>query len=303
MEIRQLKYFLKVAETLNFSEASRRLYITQSTLSQQISHLEQEIGLPLFERNSHEVYLTEPGKELLPFAWKAVAATDSCLDHIDDLKKMLTGELNIGVTYSFSTIMMDTMVEYMKAYPGVKLNIFYRTMEELMEMLKSREVDFVLAFLPLKNDKDIDSRVIFSNRLAAIVNHKHPIAKQQRVKLDELEKYDMVLPARGLLARHAFEKLMSGQELNLKIKVEVNNVDLIFQLLHRSNYISVLAESTVFHEDGLTAVPIDIPNNQMEGCIHMLKDNYVKNSAQEFIKMLCRSTSILTNFVLKDILK
>ncbi len=49
MEIRQLKYFLKVAETLNFSEASRKLYITPSTLSQQISHLEQEIGLPLFE--------------------------------------------------------------------------------------------------------------------------------------------------------------------------------------------------------------------------------------------------------------
>ena len=62
MEIRQLKYFLKVAEALNFSEASRRLYITQSTLSQQISHLEQEIGLPLFERNSHGVYLTEAGK-------------------------------------------------------------------------------------------------------------------------------------------------------------------------------------------------------------------------------------------------
>ena len=54
MEIRQLKYFLKVAETLNFSEASRRLYISQSTLSQQISNLENEVGLPLFERNSHE---------------------------------------------------------------------------------------------------------------------------------------------------------------------------------------------------------------------------------------------------------
>lgn len=68
MEIRQLKYFLQVAETLNFSKASRKLYVTQSTLSQQISHLEQEIGMPLFERNSHEVYLTEAGKELLPYA-------------------------------------------------------------------------------------------------------------------------------------------------------------------------------------------------------------------------------------------
>ena len=82
MEIRQLKYFLKVAEALNFSEASRRLYITQSTLSQQISHLEQEIGLPLFESNSHGVDLTEAGKELRPYSQKAVIATNSCFDHI-----------------------------------------------------------------------------------------------------------------------------------------------------------------------------------------------------------------------------
>ena len=146
MEIRQLKYFLKVAETLNFSEASRRLFITQSTLSQQISHLEAEIELPLFERSGRGVFLTEAGKELIPYALKAVSATESCMDHINDLKKMLTGELNIGVTYSFRTIMMDTMIDFLKAYPGVKLNIIYRSMEELMLMLKSRQLDFVLAF-------------------------------------------------------------------------------------------------------------------------------------------------------------
>ena len=134
MEIRQLKYFLKVAEALNFSEASRRLYITQSTLSQQISHLEQEIGLPLFERNSHGVYLTEAGKELRPYAQKAVIATDSCFDHIEDLKKMLTGELNIGITYSFSTVMSETVVEFLRAYPGVKLNICYQNMQRQNEM-------------------------------------------------------------------------------------------------------------------------------------------------------------------------
>ena len=109
MEIRQLKYFLKVAETLNFSEASRKLYITQSTLSQQISHLEQEIGLPLFERNSHEVYLTEAGKELRPYAQNAVNSAEACVDHMNDLKEMLTGELNIGVTFSFSNIMSETL--------------------------------------------------------------------------------------------------------------------------------------------------------------------------------------------------
>ena len=146
MEIRQLKYFLKVAETLNFSEASRKLYITQSTLSQQISHLEQEIGLPLFERNSHEVYLTEAGKELLPYAQNAVNCTMACVDHMNDLKEMLTGELNIGVTYSFSNIMAETLIAFLHAYPHVKLNIQYRSMQELMDGLKKRELDLVLAF-------------------------------------------------------------------------------------------------------------------------------------------------------------
>lgn len=209
MEIRQLKYFLKVAETLNFSEASRKLYITQSTLSQQISHLEQEIGLPLFERNSHEVYLTEAGKELRPYAQNAVNSAEACVDHMNDLKEMLTGELNIGVTFSFSNIMSETLIAFLHAYPHVKLNIQYRTMQELMDGLKKRELDLVLAFKPLKNEKAVDSRAIFSNRLAAIVNVNHPLARLSSVKLSDLERYDLILPCKGLQARNAFDHMES----------------------------------------------------------------------------------------------
>ena len=303
MEIRQLKYFLKVAETLNFSEASRRLYITQSTLSQQISHLEQEIGLPLFERNSHEVFLTEAGKEMMPYAQRTVNDSEACMDHMNDLKEMLTGELNIGVTYSFSNIMSETLISFLHTYPKVKLNIEYKTMLELMDDLKRRKLDLVLAFKPLKTDRTIDSRAIFSNRLAAIVNAGHPLARQKSVRLSELERYDLVLPTKGLQARNAFEYLIAGKELNFRIKVEVNNVGIIFDLLHRSQYVTVLSEGTVIHDTALRAVPIDVADNEMDGCIHVLKDSYMKSSAQEFIRMLSQSTSILANFALKDILE
>lgn len=303
MEIRQLRYFLKVAETLNFSEASRLLYVTQSTLSQQVSHLEKEIGLPLFERNSHEVHLTEAGRELLPYAQKAIWATDSCTDHIEDLKKILTGELNIGVTHSFSSIMADTVIEFLRTYPGVKLNIRYRTMEELMNDLKHRELDFVLAFRPLSVDKDIDSRVIFSNRLAAIVRKDHQLASEKSVRLSDLTRYNLVLPSRGLQARNAFDKLIQNKDLDYKINVEVNNVGIIFQIIRRTNYVSILGESTALHEDELTSVPIEEYDNHMEGCIHILKDTYVKNSSQKFIRMLCQSTSLFTNYSLKDVIE
>ena len=272
MEIRQLKYFLKVAETLNFSEASRKLYITQSTLSQQISHLEQEIGLPLFERNSHEVYLTEAGKELRPYAQNAVNSAEACVDHMNDLKEMLTGELNIGVTFSFSNIMSETLIAFLHAYPHVKLNIQYRTMQELMDGLKKRELDLVLAFKPLKNEKAVDSRAIFSNRLAAIVNENHPLARLSSVKLSDLERYDLILPCKGLQARNAFEHMVEGKDLNYKIMVEVNNVNIIFDLLSRSNLVTILSESTTILQNGMKAIPIDAADNEMDGCIHILKD-------------------------------
>ena len=86
MEIRQLKYFLELAETLNFSEASRELFITQSTLSQQILNLERELDQQLFIRNSHEVVLTEAGHLLVSMAHESIHAVDNCLQQMQELK-------------------------------------------------------------------------------------------------------------------------------------------------------------------------------------------------------------------------
>ena len=104
MELRQLRYFLRLSETLNFSVAAKELFITQSTLSQQILNLERELDQQLFIRNSHEVLLTEAGRMLLPLARESVYKVDNCFLRMQELKNMLTGELNIGVTYSFSSM-------------------------------------------------------------------------------------------------------------------------------------------------------------------------------------------------------
>ena len=105
MELRQLKYFVKVADTLNFSEAARQLFITQSTLSQQVKQLEYELGSQLLVRTSHSVALTEAGRELLPYARKTLKDAEMCQARMDDINSMAVGTLNIGVTYSFGSIL------------------------------------------------------------------------------------------------------------------------------------------------------------------------------------------------------
>ncbi|MDO4172628.1 MAG: LysR family transcriptional regulator, partial [Prevotellaceae bacterium] len=122
MELRQLKYFVKVADTLNFSEAAKALCVTQSTLSQQVKQLEGELGTQLLIRSSHSVTLTEAGEELLPYAQKTLHDAELCMVRINDLNQLSAGTLNIGVTYSFSPILTETLLLFMRMYPQIKLN-------------------------------------------------------------------------------------------------------------------------------------------------------------------------------------
>ena len=292
MELRQLKYFVKAAEKLNFSEAAKALFITQSTLSQQIRQLEQEMNTLLFERNSHAVYLTESGKELLPLAIHTIHTANTCMERIHDVQHLLAGTLNIGVTYTFSPIFTETLLHFMKHYPQVRLNIYYKPMAELMEMLERHEVDFVLAFKPTWRLAGIESHILFNNHLSAIVNENHPLAQKERVTLSELADYDIALPARGLQARNTFEQILSQYPTSLRVKIELNEVHILLQLIKQSELVTILSEATIYNQHGVKAIPIDVPDNEMEGSVHMLKDVYRKHSAQEFIRLLSESNAI-----------
>lgn len=294
MEIRQLRYFVKLAETLNFSAAAMELFITQSTLSHQILQLENELQQPLFLRNSHEVSLTEAGQTLLPLAKETLHSADNCLLRLDELKNLTGGELNIGVTFSFASIMAETVTAFLRQYPHVKVNATQSTMIELITQLENHELDFVLAFKPSVANPKIDSQILFHHRLAAVVSEHHALASRDFISLEELQRYDLIMSRKGTQARNVFDAAIAGTDYHYRIKVEMNMVYLLFKLLRESNYVTVLSESTVAYEQGLKAIPIvdnDARERQMEGCIHLLKNAYVKKSTKEFIRILSETIS------------
>lgn len=292
MELRQLRYFAKLAETLNFSEASRELFITQSTLSQQIKQLEQELDAQLFHRDSHSVTLTEAGAAMLPCAVKTIRDSQLCAERVNDLRDLLAGTLNIGVTYSFSPILTETLIDFMKLYPGVKLNIVYKPVAELLRMLDDRAVDFVLAFRPRQCGASIESHVLFQNYLAAIVSADHPLASRPKVSLVELGRYELALPCQGLQARSHFDEVTAGSGVEFKARVELNEVNILLKLVSRGRLATVLAEATIHNVPGVKAVPLDIPGNEMIGSVLTLRDTYRKRSMREFLRILSESAAI-----------
>ena len=291
MELRQLKYFAKAAETLNFSDAAKALNIAQSSLSQQIKQLEDELGVQLFLRNSHSIRLTEAGELMLPHALRTIHDAEACTDRIHDLRQLLTGTLNVGVTHSFSPILTETVVSFMKLYPRIKLNVIYKPMGELMELLAKRELDFVLAFKPNQTMPDVESHILFQNSLSAVVNAGHPLARKEKVTLTELEHYDLALPSKGLQARNAFDSGITPYN-NFHIRLELNEVNILLRLIRQTNLVTVLAEDSIFNAHEVKAVPLDVPDNEMVGCVHILKDTYHKHSIKEFIRLLTESIAV-----------
>ena len=143
--------------------------VTQSTFSQTIKQLENELGSALFFRNSHEVQLTEAGMELLPFAEKTIQSAEDCLHRMEDLRGLHCGTLNIGVTHSFNMVMHETLREFIHRYPGIRLSVVYKPMAELLDRLSRRELDFVLSYRPRTSYPDIESHILFEDRLSLVV--------------------------------------------------------------------------------------------------------------------------------------
>lgn len=292
MELRQLKYFVKSAEYLNFSVAAKHLYITQSTLSQQIKQLEFELGFELFLRNSRHILLTEAGEEFLPFARKTIQDAEDGVQRLYDLQNVKTGTLRVGVTYSLSTVLTEGVMSFMKEFPGIRLEIFYKTVDELLLLLREHKVDFILSYKPLFNAPDVESMPLFENTLALVVAKEHKLATRNKIALQELAGIPLVLPSKGLQARMMLDKLLEGRDIHLTSNLELNETNILLQVVATGSYATILSTSAVFGKSRFKAIQLDEPGNVMEASLLSLKGAYQKNAVKEFIKILMNTDAV-----------
>lgn len=292
MELRQLKYFVKSAEYLNFSVAAKHLYITQSTLSQQIKQLEFKLGFELFLRNSRHISLTEAGEEFLPFARRTIQDAEDGVQRLYDLQNVKTGTLRVGVTYSLSTVLTEGVMSFMKEFPGIRLEIFYKTVDELLVLLREHKVDFILSYKPLFDAPDVDSMPLFENTLALVVAKEHKLAGRKKIKLQELPGIPLVLPSKGLQARMMLDKLLEGGNVQLTSNLELNETNILLQVVATGSYATILSTSAVFGKTRFRAIQLDEPGNVMEASLLSLKGAYQKNAAKEFIDILMNTEAV-----------
>ncbi len=289
MEIRQVRYFVMVAQTGSFSQAAKDLFISQSTLSQQIQQLENEVGVKLLERNTRKVTLSEYGQEFLPYAKNLIYDAEACLGSIMDVRNMATGKLVIGVTYTFSSVMVDVLKEFIRDYPGIRLSIRTALMEELMDMLERNEIDLALSYDPGHKYDNIESTELFRSSICVIARDTHPLAQKVSISLEELSRLKLALPVSGMQARDKFDSVLAEKGIKMNIAVEVNDMQILQKLVRDTELVTVFSRNAIKNSVGLKALEIENIQGETVGCCHTIKGRYKSIAAREFIRRLRES--------------
>lgn len=293
MELRQIRYFLQIAETSSFSEASRQLCVSQSTVSQQIKQLEDELGAELFVRDSHSVKLSDYGIQFLPYAKNIAEDVRSGVARIKDVSGLSVGTINIGATYTFCPLLGKTIEEFMKEHKGISIKLTCASMEELMQMLEDGELDTVLSYRPSRHFDNIESHILFNSNLCVTARRDHPLAGKDKVRLVDLGKFPMALPSRGLQARNEFDRLLFGQNYRFDVRLEVNDLNMLLDLVSRTDMITFLSAATVKDNPEFCTIDIDHNETEMVGSYHLLKGQYIKVATRAFLKSLIENNAFM----------
>lgn len=286
MELRQLKYFITSADTLNFTEAARQCFITQSTLSQQIKQLETELGVQLFERIGKRVFLTETGRDFLPYARQTVADADYGVQRIKDMEELKTGRLCIGTTFGLSALITDAIARFSEQYPEVHLEVMFLKQDELIDAVRERKVDFALTFEMMEKDDLLTEQPVKTYHLCAIVSDQNPLAQQATVSLRQLADYNICTPARGMNARRMFDSLTNKKGIELQPKLEINEIHTLLHLVRTGRWVAILVDSITHGEEGLCAVPLREAALPMPVVWLYPKDMYIRKAMQKFMELI-----------------
>jgi DNA-binding transcriptional LysR family regulator len=198
MELRHLRYFVAVAEELNFRRAAARLFIAAPPLSVQVRKLEQEVGVKLLARQGRGICLTEAGRVFLEQAKRTLTQAEHGVALARLAEGGEIGRLSIGYNAPTGFLVFPTIVPaFRRTRPGVQLMFHALNMPQQIEGLRRETLDLGLVWLPVP-EGEFDIEELVREPLVVVLPATHPLARKDRVAIRDLSGEPMILPARGL---------------------------------------------------------------------------------------------------------
>lgn len=282
--MRHLRYFVVVAEELNFSRAATRLHMAQPPLSVAIRQLERELGTDLFVRTTREVNLTDAGRTLLDGARRTLAEADRA---VADTKRAAAGELGrVRVAFSWSA-RFETLPMLGKAlraeHPGVEMLSQEMWNAAMIPALQSGEIDIAIGLCP-ELAPDLADEVIRTERVVAVLPATHPLAREREIALGSLEEETFVFFSRELAPRLHDSLIGICRHAGFEPKVSKGSFHTGWDAgaLSQGEVVAIAPHSVSARPaEGVVAVPLSDPSDRLETRL-LWRENEPSQTVQVF---------------------
>jgi DNA-binding transcriptional LysR family regulator len=264
MELRQLEYFLAVAEEANFTRAAARVHISQSGVSAQVARLERELGTTLIDRSGRTATLTAAGAAVLDHARQALDSAEAVRQTVQEINGLLRGRLTLGmVTGCTITPLFDAVSDFAAAHPGVELSLLEDSSDQLVDSVRAGEIDAALIGTAATELPELTTQTIISEPIvAAVAASGHPLSTRSRARLQEITAYPIICMPSGTGIRAVLELACAAQGLPVNVALEASAPDAVLDLARRGVGVAVLSASMLAGRDDLATIAIqDVQTN------------------------------------------
>ncbi|HZP12963.1 MAG TPA: LysR substrate-binding domain-containing protein [Nevskiaceae bacterium] len=269
--VRQLQVFATVARHLNFARASEELHLTAPAVSMQVRELENQVGLPLFDRRGRKVSLTMPGEYFLVHARRVLGSLRDAEDLIARLRQAQTGNVAIGMLSTAKYFLPRLLTGFLADHPGVEVKLIEGNRQALVESLQRNELDMAVMGRPPK-ELDTMAEPFAEHPLAIVASTRHALAKLARVPVDALAREPFIIREQGSGTRIAMEQYFREHRISPPRIMEMASNETIKQAVIANMGLSFLSLHTVSLEfsSGLLTV-LQLPGLPMTRHWHLVR--------------------------------
>lgn len=244
MELRQLEYFVAVAEEGSFTKAADQLHVAQPGVSAQIRQLERELGQDLLDRSGRKVRLTEIGAAVLPYARAALEAVANARLTVDELTGLVRGHVAVGMVVSCSSLdLPNLLAEFHQNHPAVEITLAEANSDRLIEGLQAGYFDMAFIGLAGTNPVGIEILLVADEELVAVVSYDDPLTARTWITLNEMRGLALVSLPIGTGLRAAIDDACAIAGFQPRVAFEASDPRILTQLASRGLGVAIVPES------------------------------------------------------------
>ena len=293
MEFLHLTTFATVAQLGSFTTAARSLHLSQSSISQHIKALEEEVGTPLFIRTTRQVRLTDAGERFLGHAHRLLNQTAQIQQDMTQLAEGVQGHTTVGTLPSLAVHLLAPAIHRLQQrYPEVQVQIKEGTQLELEANLQSGEVDFGVLELPA-HTQQMQSRILLREPYHLLVPQGHRLAARRQVRLQEVANEKFIVFPASARSRETLGQAFHHMGCNVQIAVEVASALTLASMVQAGVGVA-LAPSLVFQHVQLHNVAIlDLIAPRFSRTVGLIwhRDQYLSPVARNLMQLLGESSA------------